>query len=93
MNLKLVLAAALFVSTGTFVAQAQTKTATAKTATSTAAKAFEKKIAAFKAETNADKAGILYRELNTDMSTGLAQAKQGIVVAQTDAERTAANAK
>jgi len=91
MNLKLVLAAALFVSTGTFVAQAQHKTTVSKaTATSSAAKAFQTKVNAFKAETDANKALLEFRALSTDMSDDLAKAKSGIAAANTDADKKTA---
>src|ERR1700744_6083117 len=93
MNLKLVLAAALFISTGTFVAQAQTKTATAKMATSAAAKAFEQKINAYKAEQDPTKATLKFRAMTTDMSQSMASAKSEMAAATTDAQRTAATAK
>ena len=93
MNLKLVLAAALFVSTGTFVAQAQTKTAVSKATTSSAAKAFEQKINAYKAESDQDKATLKFRAMNTDMSAGMASAKSELAAATTDAQKEAANAK
>jgi len=90
MNLKIALAAALMISGGTFVAQAQQKPATAKTSatSSSAAKAFEKKILSFKNETDAKSAAAYFESLTSDMISGIAATKSGLVAATNDAEKT-----
>jgi hypothetical protein len=93
MKLKLVLAAALFMSTGTFVAQAQHRAAATKNATASDSKAFTKKIDLFKAETDATKSSSIFNDLNFTMMKGVSDAKSEIVAATSDAQKTAANTK
>jgi hypothetical protein len=88
MNLKFALAAALFISSGTFVAQAQQKATNAKTTVSlSAVKAFEKKINTFKNATDVNSSAANFETLKTEMINGISTSKAAMVSAASDAER------
>lgn len=88
MNLKFALAAALFISGGTFVAQAQQKATNAKTTvTLSAAKAFEKQVNTFKNAPDANSSKANFETLKTEMINGISTSKAALVAATSDAQR------
>jgi len=72
MNLKIVLAAAVIISGGSFASYAQT---TPTVTAVSAAKTFAGKIAAYEKETNATKAATLLDGIKSDMMKGMDKAK------------------
>lgn len=76
MNLKIALVAAIMLTGGTYVSQAQQKTnATQTAASSISKKNFENKIATFEKTTDAAKAGALLTELRQHMVDGATSMK------------------
>lgn len=74
MNFKIVLAAVVLISGGSYASHAQKTSTVIKSAVS-AAKSFENKIAAYEKETNATKATALLGGLKQDMMSGISSAK------------------
>lgn len=81
MNFKIVLAAALLITGGSYISSAQQKATTATAAVSDS-KAFNAKIAAFEKATDKTKSTVLLGELKQQMLTGLSGAKEKVVAAQ-----------
>ena len=76
MNLKIVLAAVVLMSGGTYASHAQKIAPVAKAATT--AKTFESKIAAYQKETNATKSASLLDGIKTEIMNGMTSVKADV---------------
>lgn len=81
MNLKIVIAAAILISGGSYVSQAQTKTGVSQSITQVTAKAFNSKVSAYQNEKDATKSATLLNELKQQMIAGMASLKTEIATA------------